>query len=162
MTVLAPDRTGIVQRLSETIAEHGGNWLESRMARLAGQFAGILRVECDESRIDGLVEALEAMGDEGISVQVEREVAEPSSSKVQLALDVIGNDRPGIVRALSAAIAGVGANVEDLHTALESAPMSGHPLFHAKGIVSLPDGVAAGTLSNAIESLGDDLAVTVA
>lgn len=161
MTVLAPDRTGIVKQLSETVADHGGNWLESRMARLAGQFAGILRIECEEGAIDALVSALEALSSEGISVQVQREAFEEGPKRVLLTLDVVGNDRPGIVKALSAAIAGVGANVEDLHTALESAPMSGHPLFHAKGVVSLPDGLSPSSLVESIESLGEDLAVSV-
>ncbi|MFC7339252.1 glycine cleavage system protein R [Haloferula chungangensis] len=161
MTVLAADRTGIVKRLSETVADHAGNWLESRMARLAGQFAGILRVECEEEGIEELVEALEALASEGISVQVQRESHQEAPKRAMLTLDVVGNDRPGIVKALSAAIASAGANVEDLHTALESAPMSGHPLFHAKGIVSLPDGLSPGALVDSIESLGEDLAVSV-
>ena len=161
MTVLAPDRTGIVKQLSQTIADHGGNWLESRMARLAGQFAGILRVECDELGIDALVEALEGLSSEGIAVQVKRELVVEGPKRVLLTLDVVGNDRPGIVKALSAAIAGAGANVEDLHTALESAPMSGQSLFHAKGVVSLPDNLSPGSLVESIESLGEDLAVSV-
>lgn len=161
MTVLASDRTGIVKQLSEAVADHGGNWLESRMARLAGRFAGILRVECEEGSVDALVGALEALTGDGISVQVQRELLAEEPKRVQLNLDVAGNDRPGIVKSLSAAITGVGANVEELHTALESAPMSGHPLFRAMGVVSLPDGLAPGVLVDAIESIGEDLAVSV-
>lgn len=161
MTVLAADRTGIVKTVSETIAEHGGNWLESRMARLAGQFAGILRVECGEERIEDLIAALSALSEVGISVQVKREGVAEEEPRMLLTLDVVGNDRPGIVKALSAAIAGAGANVEDLHTALESAPMAGHPLFHAKGVVSLPEGLSPGALVASIEALGEDLAVSV-
>lgn len=161
MTVLCPDRTGVVQLLSETIADHGGNWLESRMARLAGQFAGILRVECEEAKLDGLVAALESLKSAGLSVQIERESAEAEVERLLVKLDVVGNDRPGIVKALSAAIAGAGANVEDLHTALESAPMSGHPLFHAKGVLALSEGGSAKALIEAIELLGDDLAVSI-
>ena len=44
LTVFAPDKPGQVERIAQCIAEHGGNWLESRMSRMAGQFAGILRV----------------------------------------------------------------------------------------------------------------------
>ena len=40
MTVLGNDRPGLVRSLADTVASHGGNWLESRMARLAGQFPG--------------------------------------------------------------------------------------------------------------------------
>lgn len=159
MTVLSADRRGIVSSLSEVIARHQGSWLESRMARLGGQFAGILRVECPASELPALVADLE--GIEGLAIQAREQVEPQESGRNELILDVVGNDRTGIVRALSAAILGVGANIEDLHTALESAPMAGHPLFHAKGIVSLPGGLAPGDLIRAIEDLGSDLAVTV-
>jgi len=45
MTVIGADRPGLVQMVAARVADHGGNWLESRMCRLGGQFAGILRVE---------------------------------------------------------------------------------------------------------------------
>jgi len=161
MTVLAPDRPGIVKRLSETVAAHGGNWLESRMARMAGQFAGIVRVECEERSAKDLVDALVALDADGFSVQARQEDPHPDRTRELLTLDVVGNDRPGIVRELSAAIVAAGANVEELYTSLESAPMAGHPIFHAKGIVSLADGKLPGPLIESIEGLGEDLAVTV-
>lgn len=161
MTVLAADRPGLVSALSETIAAHGGSWQESRMARLAGQFAGILRVECPATEIDALLSALAALESQGISVQARREEAAVAPARETLSLDVMGNDRPGIIRALSAAIAGAGANVEDLSTSLESAPMAGHPIFHAKGLVSLaPEGDPAALIA-AIEKLGPDLSVSI-
>ena len=55
MTVLGNDRPGLVSSLADTVASHGGNWLESRMARLAGQFAGIVRIECPSETADALV-----------------------------------------------------------------------------------------------------------
>ncbi|MCH7226085.1 glycine cleavage system protein R [Haloferula sp. A504] len=159
LTVLAPDRPGIVKALSETVAAHDGNWLESRMARLAGHFAGILRVECPDDRADALIKALESL--EGVSIQATRE--EPASTpEVELVkLEVVGNDRPGIVRELSAAIAATGANLEELQTTLESAPMAGHPIFQARGTVALPEGLSSSDLIAAIENLGADLSVTV-
>ena len=46
MTVIGKDRTGLVETLAEIVAGHGGNWLESRMCRLGGEFAGILPHSC--------------------------------------------------------------------------------------------------------------------
>lgn len=161
MTVLAADRPGLVSSLSEAIAARGGSWQESRMARLAGQFAGILRVECPADQADDLLDSLAALESQGISVQARREEAAPAAPRETVSLDVVGNDRPGIIRALSAAIAATGGNVEDLSTSLESAPMSGHPIFHAKGVVALaPDGDASDLIS-AIENLGPDLSVSI-
>ena len=39
LTVIGKDRPGIVELLSQIVAAHEGNWLESRMAHLAGEFA---------------------------------------------------------------------------------------------------------------------------
>ena len=161
MTVLAADRPGLVAALSETIAAHGGSWQESRMARLAGQFAGIVRVECPALQADALVASLIGLESQGISIQAKREESAAAPVRETLSLDVMGNDRPGIIRALSAAIAGVGANVEDLSTSLESAPMAGHPIFRAQGLVSLaPEGDPAALIA-AIEKLGPDLSVSI-
>lgn len=161
MTVLAADRLGLVSTLSETIASHRGSWQESRMARLAGQFAGILRVECPADQAAALLDALASLESRGIAVQARREEAAPAEPRETVTLDIVGNDRPGIIRALSAAIAATGGNVEDLSTTLESAPMSGHPIFHAKGVVALAsDGDASGLIT-AIENLGPDLSVSI-
>lgn len=164
MTVLGCDRPGLVSSLADTVTKHGGNWLESRMARLAGQFAGIVRIECPESAVDELLAELHtpaAPGIPGLSVQAVREaVAEPAKRRT-LVVDVMGNDRPGIVRELTTAIANAGGNVEELTTGLESAPMSGHPMFRARGRVSIPENAETGTLTAAIENLGADLTVDV-
>ena len=45
LTYVGDDRPGLVSAVSEKIAAFGGTWLESRSARLAGKFAGILRVQ---------------------------------------------------------------------------------------------------------------------
>ena len=161
MTVLAADRPGLVSALSETIAAHGGSWQESRMARLAGQFAGILRVECPAGEADALLKALAGLESLGISVQAKREEGAAAPVRETLSLDIVGNDRPGIIRELSAAIVGAGANVEDLSTSLESAPMAGHPIFHAQGLVSLAPSGDPATLIAAIERLGPDLSVSI-
>ena len=161
MTVLGSDRPGLVNSLADTVARHGGNWLESRMARLAGQFAGIVRIECPTDSIDGLMHELQAPGTSGLTVQAVREAVEAPVKRRTLVVDVVGNDRPGIVRELASAIANAGGNVEELTTGLESAPMSGHPMFRAHGVISIPENSDTDTLTRAIESLGGDLTVDV-
>jgi glycine cleavage system regulatory protein len=162
MTVLGADRPGLVNSLAATVASHGGNWLESRMARLAGQFAGIVRIECPIAAVDALIAELQSPQPSGLTVlAIREETAEPAARRT-LTVDVVGNDRPGIVRELSAAIAGAHGNIEELTTGLESAPMSGHPMFRAHGVISIPENAEISDLTAAIESLGGDLTVDVA
>jgi glycine cleavage system regulatory protein len=161
MTVLGNDRPGLVSSLADTVASHGGNWLESRMARLAGQFAGIVRIECAPDSVDALIRELQTPGSSGLTITAVLEQGDEPAARRTLVVDVVGNDRPGIVRELSAAVANAGGNIEELTTGLESAPMSGHPMFRAHGVVSIPENTATEVLVAAIECLGGDLTVDV-
>lgn len=161
MTVLGDDRPGLVRSLAETVANHGGNWLESRMARLAGQFAGVVRIECPAETVDALIQDLQ-IAEAGLTVfAVREESVEAPPPRRTLVVDVVGNDRPGIVRELAAAVAGAGGNIEELTTGLESAPMSGQLMFRAHGIFSIPESAETAAFAAAIECLGGDLTVDV-
>ncbi len=161
MTVLGSDRPGLVSSLADAVASHGGNWLESRMARLAGQFAGIARIECPAETVDALIAELQSPGRSGLTVLAVREDAAEPLARRTLMVEVVGNDRPGIVRELSAAVAKAGGNIEELTTGLESAPMTGQPMFRAHGVVSIPENTETQVLTAAIECLGGDLTVDI-
>ena len=130
LTVIGPDRPGLVEALSQVVAEHGANWLESRMAHLSGQFAGMVRVSVPGDRAEALAAALRSL--EGLRVQVETADASPDERGPALVVELIGQDRPGIVREVSHALAAQGVNVEELQTECSSAPMSGESLFRAR------------------------------
>src|SRR5262245_19813352 len=115
MTVIGQDRPGLVDSVASLVAEHGGNWLESRMSRLGGQFAGILRVEVPPERERSLMAALEGLAARGLTVVVHPDQAEPGRQTERLSvLEILGQDRPGIVRQISHALADFGINVEEL------------------------------------------------
>ena len=162
LTICAHDRPGVMKLISSAIAQCDGNWLESRMARLGGQFAGIVRVECSEEKLSQLRENLKALSEDGISVQIhdQGDLSDYPYTRC-LRLDIFGNDRPGIVSQLTEAISSAGANIEELNTSIESAPMSGHPIFHASGTVCVPDSTNEQELIAAVEDLSDDLNVEI-
>jgi glycine cleavage system regulatory protein len=161
MTILGADRTGLVRSIAGIVAAHQANWQESRMARLAGQFAGILRVDCPAEQVAALSQALQQLASEGIQIQIIQESVAEVEDRRLWHIDVVGNDRPGIVHQLTQAIAQCGGNVEELVTGLESAAMSGHPLFRASGKVSLRSSSDEEPLRAAIEKLSDDLSVEI-
>jgi glycine cleavage system regulatory protein len=161
LTLLGPDRPGLVEAVSEIVAQHGGNWLESRMAHLAGKFAGILRAEVPPDRVGALREALAKLESRGLRILVESSAGAPSPGSGQrlLEIDLVGLDRPGIVRDISQLLAQQGANVEELTTDRSSAPMSGEMLFHAKARVKVPADADAPSLRAGLERLAGDLMV---
>ena len=125
LTLIGEDKPGLVGLLSQTVAEHDGNWLESRMSRMAGRFAGILRASVPEARADALVTALSALESHGLRVVVERSTrSEVESALLRIPLELVGADRPGIIREVSDALASRHINVDELLTECSSAPMS--------------------------------------
>src|SRR3954462_12634812 len=68
LTVLGQDRPGLVESIARVVAEHGGNWIESRMAHVAGHFAGILRVEIGANQSEALTAALRGLAASGLEL----------------------------------------------------------------------------------------------
>jgi glycine cleavage system regulatory protein len=163
MTVIGPDRPGLVDRLASLIASHQGNWLESRMSRLGGQFAGILRVQVPSQSESALRNALETLAADGLQVVLRGEQNQESSTSrgALVELELVGQDQPGIVRQISKVLASHGVNVEELATGCVSAPMSGETLFTAKAKLLLPKGCDPKRLRADLEAIASDLMVDV-
>ena len=76
-------------------------------------------------------------------------------------LDLLGQDRPGIVRQISGVLAALGVNVEELNTECRAAAETGQPLFHARADLRLPPDVSEAALRTALENVAADLMVDV-
>ena len=162
MTVIGQDRPGLVDSVAGLVAEHGGNWLESRMSRLGGQFAGILRVEVPGEKEQALVAALQRLESRGLTVVVQPDQPEPSAAPASVSvLEIVGQDRPGIVREISHALASFGVNVEELQTECASAAMSGETLFKARARLSIPASSNAAEIRQKLEKIAADLIVEI-
>ena len=159
LTVMAQDQPGQVERIAQCIAEHGGNWLESRMARMAGQFASILRVGVPAEAHDELIDALQGLSAHGIRVLLAESGIEPSCTWKPILLELVGNDRPGIVRDITRLLSEHGINVESLVTEVTPAPMSSEPLFHAEAVLAVPLTLSLDVLQRHLETLADELMV---
>ena len=161
LTLIGPDQPGIVGSVSEVVAAHGGNWLESRMAHLAGKFAGVLCVEVADERATALEEALRRLDVKGLTVVVERSASAEAHRQHAMEIDLLGVDRPGLVHEISALLAALGINVEDLATNRPAAANSGDRMFHAAIRVIIPDAVDATAVRRGLERLAGDLMVEI-
>jgi glycine cleavage system regulatory protein len=162
LTILGQDRPGLVEQIAKLVADHHGNWLESRMAHLAGQFAGILRVEVDATHADSLASSLRGLTSAGLESIIHPDpAAAPTAvdNRPLLHLDLLGQDRPGIIREISRVLASLGVNVEELNTQCRAAAETGQPLFHAEAQLRLPAHVTEATLRSALENVANDLMV---
>lgn len=158
ITFTGRDRPGIVHRLAAVVREHGGNWESSRMASLAGRFAGILEVDVDPAAVAPLVSALRAV--EGLDLRVEH--GTPVERPVRtLRLALTGQDRPGIVREVAHALAERAVNIEELETRTVEAPMAGGLLFEAHAEVTAPSSLGIEVLRASLEQIAQDLMVEI-
>ena len=160
MTVIGKDRPGLVETVARLVAAHGGNWLESRMCRLGGEFAGILRVQLAQDQQAALEAALRDLAQQGLTVSVQVDRGADAAPLQRLArLEIVGQDRPGIVQQISAALAVHGVNVEEFSSSCSSAPMSGEMLFHANITMQIPATCELADLRREVEKLANDLMV---
>ncbi|WP_344377860.1 glycine cleavage system protein R [Agromyces tropicus] len=163
LTVIGDDRAGLVEALADTIGEHGGNWEQSQMAELAGQFAGIVVVEVPADReaalraaLDGLDGLMEVSAHPGVDQAAE---AAASAGWTPLRIDLIGNDHPGIVRDVSAVLARHGLSIETITTGQRDAPMAGGRLFEAHLVVRVPPGGDPADVRDDLEQVASELFV---
>lgn len=163
MTLLGRDRTGLVDAVASRVAQLGGNWVESRLTRLAGHFAGVVRIDIDADQLDALRRALDTLGDEGLTVHVALadEATPATADGLRLRLEFVGHDRPGIVREVAHALAERGVNVDELTTGVTSAPMTGEPMFTAVVNAHAPADTALPELTTDLERLADDCQLDV-
>jgi glycine cleavage system regulatory protein len=162
MTIIGRDRPGLVDSVAGLVAEQGGNWLESRMSRLGGHFAGILRVEVPAEREPALIAALKGLEARGLTVVAHSEGPQQSEPAGRLSVvEIVGQDRPGIVREISHALADHGVNVEELHTECSSAAMSGETMFKARARLHIPASCNVLALRRELEKIAEDLIVDI-
>src|SRR4051812_43662188 len=126
ITVTAADRVGIVQSVTGTIRDQGGNILELSQTVMRGYFTIILAVEFPDPREpDALREAIEREGrrfDLLVAViGAQGEVREPVPGGERFILTVLGPDHAGTIHGIAGCLADHGVNIVDLHARTEGA-----------------------------------------
>jgi glycine cleavage system regulatory protein len=159
LTVIGDDRAGLVNALADVVADHGGNWERSQMAELAGQFAGIVLVTVPDPDASSLLASLEAL-DGILEIQAHRGGDEPAPAR-RLSLELIGGDRPGIVREITGVLTLHGVSIEQLTTTTREAPMAGGILFEAQAILDVRGSTTATALRAALEAVANELMVDI-
>jgi glycine cleavage system regulatory protein len=161
LTVIGDDKPGLVEQLAALVLAAGANWEESRMARLSGKFAGLLRVSVEAERADALAAGLATLDAGGLAVVIKRSADPEPGAFRTCGLDLVGNDHPGIIRDISRVLAQHGVNIEELETEVTSAPMSGDALFRARAHLRMPSTMTVDELRGLLEALAGDLMVEV-
>ena len=151
LTVVGSDRPGLTRAIAEAVHAGGGNWLESHLSRLGGRYVGSVLVELPENRLGELEDAARRIDAIGLKLELVDVTDFDEREGEPVGLDIVGQDRPGIVREVTAVLAALDVNIEELMTTIEASAWSGAPLFRAKMKMLVPTTVSAQSVRDALE-----------
>lgn len=161
LTVLCDDRSGIVDQLSDIISNHDSLWVESRMASLAGKFAGLLHVDAPAAQVDALTAQLQALPDMVVQVTVASETAVADADGVIVSVELVAPDHVGIVHQVTAELLALGVSVVSLETAITEASMAGGMLFEARATLRVPPDADLPALGQRLHAVAEALAADI-
>jgi glycine cleavage system regulatory protein len=162
LTAIGSDRPGLTAAIAEAVLTAGGNWLESHLSRMAGKYVGSVLVRIPADDVARLEAAVRRVDPVGLTVAL-ADAGEPAASLGHaLKLDLVGQDRPGIVSEVTSALAGLGVNIESLETGVEPMAEQGGDLFRARADLILPHGLDAREVAAALEHISAEIMVDIA
>lgn len=158
VSFIGPDRPGLVDKLSNLIKQHQGNWQTSSLHHLSGFFAGVIEIAIDDTHSDNLLNALKDI--DNLDVTAKQSSVHSSEDKAAIVLELTANDRAGIVQEISSVIHHQGGNLVKLVSTQDSAPHSGQVMFKAKAQITVNEEQVDQVIS-ALENIADDLMVDI-
>ena len=164
VTVMGPDRPGIVSLLSDRAQRFGANWAASRLARLAGEFAGMVHFEVPPENAEPLAAALCGLESSGLRVVIARsDGSAPAAAGLRgFELELVGDDRLGIVSNLTRILAERGISIETLHTEIVRGAGSGKQTFKVSAHLLVPQALSGDDLRRELEVLANGMMVDIA
>jgi len=164
LTLTGTDRTGIVEEITKSLLDLGGNVETSRMARLGGEFAVLMLVSLPEEELERLDKNLMTLINQGFKVTAKRTVqtyADVHAGWLSYKIEVSGADHEGIIHEIAHTLSRLGINIESMDTTTTPAPNSGAPLFSMSALVVIPPKLSIKQLKAALKDAGLHLQVEI-
>jgi glycine cleavage system regulatory protein len=161
LSVRGSDRPGLTKALAAAVLSAGGNWLQSHLSRLGGLYVGSVLVELPPDGVDALRSAVRSVDADGLEVRIVPTIEAAGAPGEALQFGLVGQDRPGIVSQVTAALSAIGANIETFETWISDEPHSGSALFHMEALLRLPPELAAGAVQSALEEISAEIMVDI-
>jgi glycine cleavage system transcriptional repressor len=161
ITAVGSDRPGIVAAITEALLGVGGNLADCRAALLRGSFAIVVVAEVPDSVSDAELDAAlrPASADLGLGLWIGPAAAASAAEHGErCVVSVYGADHPGIVAAISRALADHAVNIVDL-----SSRVVGDPAIYVLGIeAELPAGLTPEGLRDLLDPVAQRQGVELA
>ena len=164
VTIVGPDRRGIVEKISAVMLNYRANIEESRMARLGGEFAVIMLVSLPGEKEEELLLGLDTLKEHSLTI-----ISRPTNLSrlerfqgyVPYEISVSGADHEGIVHNVAHYLTSERMNIETMDTHVSQAPVTGVPLFWMRASVQAPPDLTLSQLRQKLAKVGDDLGVDI-
>ena len=156
ISVLAPDRRGIIADVSDAIYRLGGNLEATSQTIMQGWFTMLLSVRFPASVNRARLErALGRIGDVDVLVRkAAEEMPSAAFAGEPYVVVCVGEDKPGIVRGLSLCCADNGVNIEDVWNEVREGR------FLTVLRVTLPENLESERFRKALKQVAGTLGVT--
>lgn len=158
-TLVGRDKPGLISDLAKTVYDMGGNWLGSNFSHMAGHFAGFVQVDLPLEKHQALIERLSEHPD--LKIHLLQGVTEHVEKQQSVQIEIIGNDKTGIVQDLTQILSQFNLNIAKFDSYLESAPNWGGLLFKAKATITVAADFDLETLRERLENVANDLMVDI-
>jgi len=163
VTVVGPDRPGIVRTLSERAQRFGANWAASRLSRLAGEFAGMVHFEVPGENADALAASLQGLESSGLKLVIAKSDASGAPAGTRgIDLALVGDDRVGIVSQLTHLLAEAGTSIEHIHTEIVGSTATAPKKFKVSAHLLVPNAVATDELRRRLEPVASEMKLDLA
>ena len=163
VSIVGADRHGIVSLLADRAQRFGANWAASRLTRLATEFAGTVHFEVPRENADALATALRSLESSGLQIVIARsDGATVPDSLRSVELELVGEDRLGIVSRLTKILAERSVSIESLHTEIIRSGVSGKQTFKIEAHLLVPAALSVDALRLELGTLASEMMVDIA
>jgi methionyl-tRNA formyltransferase len=162
VTVMGPDRPGILSLLSDRAHRFRANWAASRLASLAGEFAGMVHFEVPNENAEALAAALQGLESTGMRVVIAKSEGAGAPAGLRgVQLKLVGDDRLGIVSNLTRILADRSISIEQIQTEIAGDPASGKQTFKIVAHLLVPNAMSSEALKRDLEVLANEMMVDI-
>jgi len=158
-TLVGQDKPGLIDSVAQTVFDMEGNWLASNFSHMAGHFAGFVQIELPQQKHHELVDKFSQHP--GLQIHLVEGLDADNSDTITAQVEVMGNDKPGIVQELTAILNQFNINILKFESSCESAPNWGSSMFKAKARISVAPEFDMDPLREALEGIANDLMVDI-
>ena len=164
VTVMGPDRPGIVRLLSDRAQRFGVNWAASRLSRLAGEFAGMVHFEVPPENADAFADSLRGLeASSGLKLVIAKsDSAQVPAGLHGVELELVGDDRVGIISNLTRILTEASVSIEHIHTEIVGTTPNAPRTFKVAAHLLVPNTLPSDELRRRLEAVASEMMVDIA